>query len=739
MARDLLADGPVREVDPLQGTDSHHGFSRGNTLPLVARPFGMTAWSPQTGEGGWFFDPRERKLQGIRATHQPSPWIGDYGHFVVMAQTGAPNLSPRGRAAAHRPEDTVIAPHWLRATLLRYDTTIELTPTERCAVVRVRFPRGGGRIIIDTFAGASSFAIDRDGRSLTAMTRAQDWKATTDAFATHIVATCSAPITGFGLFHGDEIWRDRAEHAGERVGAFLEFASEVVELRIATSFIDAAQARLSLAREIGERPFDAVRAEGATVWNDMLGRAAVEGGSDAERRVFYSCLYRALLFPRIWYEIDDAGAPRHHSPYDGGVHPGVLYADNGFWDTYRTVYPLLALLYPERLAEILEGWVQAAREGGWFPSWSSPGYKGCMIGSHSDAIIADAVVKGVRGFDLEAAYAACRRNGTEPGDDGERFGRRALGDYHALGYVPADRCPGSVARTLDNAYNDFCLAQIARALGRAEDHGVFAARAANYRNVFDARVGFMRGRNADGSWLEPFGEFTWGDPYIECGPWQATWAVPHDPAGLIALLGGAEAAAAKLDRMLALPPTFAAGSYGMEIHEMTEMAAAAFGQYAHSNQPVHHVLWLYACAGRPDRTQHWVRRVLAELYTPDAFPGDEDNGEMASWYVLGALGVFPLCPGHPTYVLGSPVFPKATLRLAGGRRLVITAESTSRDRVYVDRVQRDGAEHRALWIGHDDLMRGGELAFTMAATPAPLRTYGVDELPFSLSTAAGAG
>lgn len=721
-------------VHPLQGTASTHSLSRGNCLPLVARPWGMTHWSPQTSESNWLFHPDEPKLQGVRATHQPSPWIGDYGHFTVMPQTGPAMPGAAARASSYRITDATFRPHVFAADLLRYRTRIEVTATERCGAFRFTFPASAeARVILESFTGESGVRVGSDGRTIAGFTRANNGGVAAN-FACHYVARFDRPFT-------------RASPLpGERVGAIAEFdlpAGGAVNLRVATSFISVEQAERNLACEVGGRSFDALVDDGARAWDELLSRVELDGATDDQRRTFYTCLWRTLLFPRQFHEPDAAGRPHHYSPYDGQVHAGPLAADNGFWDTYRTVYPMLALIYPDKLGETLQGWVNATREGGWLPKWSSPGYRACMIGTHADAVIADAVVRGIEGFDRQAAYRAMLRDGDEVIADASRFGRKGLAHYLEHGYVPADQVDHGASETLDYAYDDFCIAQVAKALGREDDYRRFAKRALNYRTIYDPSAGFFRARNADGSWHvhsphQPFDEFAWGGPYVEGGAWQCGWAVQHDPAGMIELMGGPESFVAKLDRMLALPPQFNVHAYPAEIHEMTEMALApaGFGQYAHSNQPAHHVLYLYAAAGQPWKAQHWVRRVLNEMYghgPHDGFAGDEDNGEMSAWYVLSALGVFPLCPGHPSYVLGSPLFPRATIRRPGAEPLVIEAEDNAPENVYVQRVELHGAPHAKTWVSHVALAGGGSLRFHMGAVPRTDVRFGEDDLPFSLS------
>ncbi|MFV1981114.1 MAG: GH92 family glycosyl hydrolase [Rhodothermia bacterium] len=698
----------VDYVNPLQGTDSARTFSSGNTLPLVGRPFAMTSWCLQTSEGRWFFHPRERRLQGIRATRQPSPWIGDYGHFVLMPQVGERLVSTRSRASGYRTERSVIRPHYMKVHLDRYETTMEMTATERCGFMRVVFPTGGQekRLILDLFPGDSQiqFATNGDSGTITGFTRANSGGVPA-GFACYFVVELDCPLS--------------LESSGrEQLSAFAELRLDgeaAVEVRIGTSFISIDQAMRNLAQEIGRRDFEHIRRDAGGAWNDLLGRMEIDPVTEDDRKTFYSCLYRSFLFPRKWHEFDENNSPVHYSPYDDRVHPGIFYADNGFWDTHRTVYPLLSIVAPKELTEILNGWVNHYVESGWFPKWSSPGERGVMIGTHIDAVIADAVVKGIRGFDLEKAFEGMMKHALQKAPDGH--GRVGIEDYIRLGYVPEDRVLHGASRTMDFAYGDFCIAQVAIALGRKEEAESMLRRAGNYRNVFDPSVGFIRGRNADESWVEPFNEFAWGGPYVEGSVWQCGWAVPHDPAGLIELMGGNQKFVEKLDRMLSLPPRYHVGAYGEEIHEMTEMAAVNFGQYAHSNQPVHHVLYLFAAAGRPDRTQYWVRRVLRELYGPglDGFSGDEDNGEMASWFVLSSLGVYPLCPGVPTYVFGSPLFHESVLHLPTGKDLTIAATDNSPEHPYVELIRRDGRHVTSTSITHADLTSGGRLQFDMAA------------------------
>ncbi len=701
--------GLLRHVNPLQGTDSHHGFSKGNTLPLAALPFGMNHWSAQTSEGRWFFSPHDKKLQGVRCTHQPSPWMADYGHFVVMANTGVErHLSPTRRSRAYRGE---FSPAGFRATFLNDGTTMEMAPTTRGAIFRFRFPEGTtGRVVFEPCAGDSLVEWEFGGKQGVAGLVRGNSGGVTEDFAHYFRAEFDREATFVSNFKGESLTQ---EIEGERLGFVAEFeGGGEVTMRIATSFISTLQAGHNLHTEIKpHQTVEDIELLSRFEWEHNLARIEIESEDESRLQTFYSCLYRTQLFPRVWHEETSEGR-KHRSPYDGEIHDGPLYTDNGFWDTYRTEYPLLALLQPEQLAEILQGWTNAYKEGGWFPQWATPGYRACMVGTHIDAVMADGVARGVTNFEVEKALEGLLKHADEVGDPDGAWGRIGIEDYKSLGYVSTEHHE-SVARSLDYAYDDWCIAQIAE----GEPRERLLKRAESYKHLYDPEVGFMRGKNLDGSWLEPWDEFQWGSPYVEGGPWQSSWSVQHDAAGLIRLMGGETTFVAKLDRMLTTPPYFTTGAYGFEIHEMTEMAQADFGQYAQSNQPVHHVLYLYNAAGRPWRTQKEVRRVMDRLYTPDDLPGDEDNGEMCAWYVLSALGLFPLTPGRAEWTLGSPLFKRATVHLPNGKDLVVEAPENGDETPYVRGTSLNGDTLNRLFVTHDEVAAGGTLRFEMAAEP----------------------
>ena len=713
-------------VNPLQGTDSTGSLSHGGTLPLVGPPWPMTHWAPQTVRGrrffetgGWWFQSNATDVYGLRATHQPSPWMGDYGSFSVQPATGEVVADPQKRASTYDRDNAVFAADYLKLKLTRYDVQAELTASERCAVMRFTFDKSDtGRLYFDP---ARTARVEIDGRVVRGYTTQnnggvpKNWRA-------YFVARLDRDVTATGTFDDKQhVTADGKTIDGDRVGAFIEFKTEAgkpVVLSVATSYISYEQAEQNLKSET-DGGFDATRERTAAAWEKNLGRARVAGGTPEQRRTFYSCLYRAQTFPHKLHEVDANGKAVHFSVYDGKLHDGPAYGDIGFWDVYRTNFSLWSLVYPEQLEDILNGFALSAEESGWFPQWPSPGHRSGMIGSHVDAVYADAIAKNIGGFDREKVYANLRKHAFDRPPNGS-MGRPGYDEHVKLGYVPAGKDAGySVSCTLDYAYDDWCLAQIAKTLGKTEDHDTLIGRAKFYKNLWDPSVGFFRPKKSDGTWFGPFDEFAWSTGFCEGGPWQGSWAVQHDVEGLAELFGGKKQMGEKLDRMLGQAPIFHIGEYGGVIHEMTEMAIRPFGQYAHGNQPVHHVLYLFTSIGQPYKTQYWTRRVCQELYTsgPDGFAGDEDNGEMGSWYVLSSMGLYQVCVGDPTYTLTSPLFDEVTLSLSNGKTLKINAADNAPLHHYVQSRTLDGKPFAGDTIAFERLREGGTLNVRLGSRP----------------------
>jgi predicted alpha-1,2-mannosidase len=704
-----MPSSAVDMVNLLQGTNSTMEFSRGNTLPIAALPFGMGHWTLQShADTPWMFQPGVRRIQGFRCTHQLSPWLDDYGYATFLPFKGDIHLEAGSRASSYDFEAAHLRPYSLQLFLLRYRAHVELVPTERCAVLTAKFDEvetaEAPGLLFDIPDTTGVIQPDPAHHTIS-FTSKKNAGGVPENFATYYVLAFPGPWESFEV----------KQLGGHQVGVVRFRAGQSVEAKIGTSFISFEQAALNIEKEIGSSSVPALREAGAARWNEHLHRVEIEGASKEQQRTFYSCMYRALLFPRIWHEPNAQGKMHHFSAFNGKVMPGVMYADHGYWDVYRAWYPLMSILFPERLGEILQAWVNAYKEGGWLPQFPCPGYRACMTGSLIDSVFGDAAAKGITGFNLAEAYEGLKKQATTPGDPAKGFGRVGVEEYLKLHYIPADRIPQSMAETVDAAYGDFCIAQVAKALGKQEDYAMFMKRSENWRELFDPKTKFLRGKNEDGSWETPFDPFTWGSPYVEGGAWQHRWDAPQNIPGLIEAMGGKAAAAAALEQMLTIQPIFNVGVYGAEIHEMSEMAAVPFGQYAQSNQPSHHMLYIFPHAGRPDRTQFWTRKVMRELYTPDNFPGDEDTGSMAAWYILSALGFYQVCPGKPEYTLGSPLFSRATIHLAGDKTFVVEAAGNSPEAVYVRSVSLNGQPHAGETLEHAAIMKGGIMRCNMTS------------------------
>lgn len=716
---------PVTLANPLQGTDSTHGFSHGNTFPAIALPFPMNVWAPYTQpqEESFYYQYRNNKIRGIRQTHQPSPWIADYANFSLMPVFGKLVVKDDDRASEFRHETEVARPSYYRVRLDTWKATMEVTPTERAASFRFAFEEAGdGYIVLDAFDKGSSVEILPKERKIVGICRNNNGGVPKN-FANYFVIEFDQPFAGYGVWTPESIQVDKVKIAAQHVGAYLKFKvkqGKPVTCKVASSYISPEQAQRNLDREIGKRGFDAVLKDADAKWNETMNRLKVEGGTEEQQRTFYSAVYRSLIFPHRFFEYDENNQPAYFSPYDGKIHSGRLYTDTGYWDTFRASHPLYNLLFPEISAEIMQGNLAAYEQSGWLPSWSSPGHRGCMIGNHAFSLFADAWVKGITNFNAGKAVDAMVHDATTQGPDWCRsIGRDGAKFYDKLGYVPYPNVGEATAKTLEYAYDDFCAAVLARRIGRNTEAEAFAKSAMNYTNVFDADLGFVRGRKEDGSWCANFDPTEWGGPFTEGNSWHWTWSVFQDVPGLIKLMGGDEAFAKKLDGIFYTPPEVKVGTYGGMIHEMTEMVALNMGQYAHGNQPIQHAIYLYNYANQPWKTQARIRQVMALLYqsTPDGFCGDEDTGQMSAWYVFSALGFYPVCPGTTEYQIGSPLFDRATISLPNGKKFVVTARQNGPQRPYIRWATLNNKEFHRSYLTHEQITAGGELIFDMTSAP----------------------
>ncbi len=731
---------PVDYVNTLMGTDSEFKLSNGNTYPAIALPWGMNFWTPQTNKmgDGWVYGYDANKIQGFKQTHQPSPWINDYGQFSLFPLTGELKLKGEDRASWFSHKAEVAKPHYYRVYLADYDVVTEITPTERAAMFRFTFPENEqSYVLIDAFdRGSYVKLIPSENKVIGYTTRNSG--GVPENFKNYFVVVFDKPFAKAEVWSADKVVAGKSELQDNHAGAAIQFKTrkgEQIHARVASSFISYEQAELNL-KELGTNSFDQVKAKGEAVWNKELSRIAVEGGSDDQIKTFYSALYRVLLFPRKFYEINGKGEAVHYSPYNGKVLPGYMFTDNGFWDTFRAVFPFFNLMYPSLNEKIQEGLANAYKESGWLPEWASPGHRDCMIGSNSATLIADAYLKGGRGYDIEALWQGVLKNSENEGPL-HSVGRFGVGYYNKLGYVPYDvKVNENVARTLEYAFADFCIYKLGKALGKPErEIAIFAKRSQNYKNVFDKETKLMRGRNEDGSFQKPFSPFKWGDAFTEGNSWHYTWSVFHDIQGLIDLMGGKGQFVSMLDSVFVVPPIFDDSYYGQVIHEIREMQIMNMGNYAHGNQPIQHMIYLYNYAGQPWKTQYWIREVMNRLYTPEAdgYCGDEDNGQTSAWYVFSAMGFYPVTPAVDQYVIGAPLFKKVTMSLENGKTIEIQAPKNSPENRYVQRIDLNKQEYGKNYFGFGDLQKGAEIRFDMGSQPNKNRGTKETDFPYSFS------
>lgn len=727
----------VQYVNTLQGTNSTYELSWGNTYPTTAVPYPMNSWSPQTGKNGdgWKYQYSATTIRGFQPTHQCSPWVGDYGVFSLMPVSElVVDESKRATPFSHDKE--IAKPHYYKVTLENGITT-EFSPTTRSAHFRFSFPaKGDAFLVLDGYTKTSQVQIDVANHRITGYVHNGAFSPKTHK--NYFIIQFDKPFVSYGTWENrkNTIQKNNLSREGEGIGAYVQFAKgSKVQAKVSTSYISPEQAEVTMTRELGKHSsVEVTKQAAADVWNLLLNRVLVEGGTEEDMKTFYSCMFRANLFSHKFYEEKEDGSPYYYSPYDEKIHDGYMFTDNGFWDTFRSQFPLTNILHPTMQGQYMQALLDAQEQCGWLPSWSFPSETGGMVGNHSISLLTDAWVKGIRTFDPEKALKAYAHEAMNKGPWGGANGRVRWKDYYQLGYIPYPESMGSTAQTLEYCYDDFCAYQLAKMTGNKFYEEVFARQIYNYKNVYDPSVGFMRGRKLDGSWAD-FDAFEWGGPYCEGNAWHYNWSVFHDVQGLIDLTGGDERFVAKIDSVFALPGIVKYGTYGTKIHEMLEMELAKMGQYAQGNQPIQHMIYLYSYAGQPWKTQYWIRQVMDRLYnsSENGYPGDEDQGGMSSWYVLSALGIYSVCPGTDEYVLGSPKFRKATITMEDGKKFVIEAKGNSKDNVYIQNATLNGKRHTRNYIHYSDIVNGGVLELQMGNQPEKTRGTAKEDRPFSLS------
>ena len=724
-------------VNPLMGSDSDHGLSTGNTYPAIAMPWGMNFWVPQTGKmgDGWIYTYSARKIRGLKQTHQPSPWINDYGQFSLMPTVGKPIFDEEKRASwfSHKAEKAT--PYYYSVYLADYDVTAEVCPTERAALMRFTFPKtDSAHVVIDAFDKGSYIRVIPAERKVVGYST-RNSGGVPDNFCNYFVIVFDHDFEMTSVKDGN--FSSAQEQSGDHVGAILTFKTrqrgEQVNARVASSFISEEQAVLNL-KELGGMDMAQLQQKGRNRWNEVLGKIEVEDDNIDHLRTFYSCLYRSVLFPRGFYEYNASGEVVHYSPYNGTVQKGYMFTDTGFWDTFRCLFPMLNLMYPSVNEKMQAGLANAYKESGFLPEWASPGHRGCMVGNNSASVVADAYLSGLRGYDVETLWQAVVHGSKAVHPEVNSSGRLGYEYYNKLGYVPYDiKINESVARTLEYAYDDWCIYQLGKSLGKSEKElKPFRKRAMNYRNVFDKESGLMRGRLQNGQFQSPFNPLKWGDAFTEGNAWHYTWSVFHDPQGLINLMGGKERFNEMLDSVFLLPPVFDNSYYGFTIHEIREMQVMNMGNYAHGNQPIQHAIYLYGYSGQPWKSQYWIRQVMDRLYTPtpDGYCGDEDNGQTSAWYVFSAMGFYPVCPGTGQYVLGTPYFKSMKLHLENGKQVNILSEGKG---CYVDAMSIDGKEYGHNYLEIEQLRKGANIVYRLSESPNQVRGTQKEDAPYSFS------
>ena len=735
------AADPVEYVNPLMGTQSTFELSTGNTYPAIARPWGMNFWTPQTGKmgDGWQYVYTANKIRGFKQTHQPSPWINDYGQFAIMPIVGKPEFDQDKRASWFSHKGEVAKAYYYKVYLAEHDIVTELTPTERAAMFRFTFPENEhSYVVVDALDKGSYIKVIPEENKIIGYST-KNSGGVPDNFKNYFVIEFDKPFTYKATFADATLKEGATEQTSEHVGAVIGFQTkkgEIVHAKVASSFISFEQAAINM-KELGNDSFDALVQKGKDAWNALLSKIEVEGGNLDQYRTFYSCFYRSLLFPRKFYEIDAAGKVVHYSPYNGQVLPGYMYTDTGFWDTFRCLFPFLNMMFPSVNKEIQEGLINTYKESGFFPEWASPGHRGCMVGNNSASVLVDAYMKGVKVEDLETLYKGLIHGTENVHPKVSSTGRLGHEYYNKLGYVPYDvKINENAARTLEYAYNDWCIWKLAKALDRPKkEQELFARRALNYKNLFDPETKLMRGKNKNGEFMAPFSPLKWGDAFTEGNSWHYSWSVFHDPQGLIDLMGGKEDFVMMLDSVFAVPPLFDDSYYGGVIHEIREMTVMNMGNYAHGNQPIQHMIYLYDYAGEPWKAQYWLRQVMDKMYTPgpDGYCGDEDNGQTSAWYVFSALGFYPVAPGTTQYVLGAPLFKKATIHFENGNTLEINAPNNSDKNLYIQSMTFNGKDYTKNYLDHNEMLKGGVISIQMGDQPNMKRGINPEDMPYSFS------
>ncbi len=729
----------IQYVNPIIGTDSNPEKFQGNTAPVTAMPFGMNLWVPNTTSSNenWIYSYESKKIKGIRCSHQPNPLLGDYGAFSIMPLTGELTIDDNRRASEFNHTNELATPYSYEVFLDRYNVKAEVVPTLRGGSLNFTFPESSSSyLLLDALEGESYIRIIPQQKRIVGFCKNNSGGVPKN-FAAYFILEFDKPFLNYTLWNQDSLNSSRKEIKGMNVGAAVKFSTsrnEQINVKVATSFISIPQAITNFNNELLDYSFDDLKIQANQAWNNELNKIVVEGGTNDQKTIFYTSLYRTLLFPKIFYEFDETGRIVHYSPFDGRIHDGFLYTDIGYWNANRTLFPFLTLLYPEMTSNILKGLLNAYKEGGWLPQHPSPGYRKSQIGNHAAAIFTDAYTKGIVDFDVDLAYASMKKDAIvtppkyAPGRDG-------LKEYNDNGYVPTSEFEYSVTKTLEYSYDDYCIWRLGKELNKIDDLELYLSKSFNYRNLFDKKTGFIRGKSSNGTFDDAFDPKEWGGPYAKGNAWHYNWNTPYDVAGLIDLFGGDAEFLQKFDSLFLTPPEFKVGTYQKVIPEMTEMVLTDLGQYFHGNPALQHAIYMYNYVGQPWKTQELVNTTIDKLYktTPAGYSGDEHMANLSSWFLFSSMGFYPVAPGTNEYVLGAPLFQKITIFLENGKNFVIEAPERSAGNFFVEEIELNGNKYEKNYIPHFEIMKGGRLFFDMNNNANKKWGREEESYPFSLS------
>lgn len=712
---------PVDYVSTLVGTLSSFELSNGNTYPVISMPWGMNSWTPQTGRmgDGWQYTYNALKIRGLKQTHQPSPWINDYGQFAIIPQVAEiPKVNEDDRASYFSHKAETAHPYMYSVYLADYDTEVSIAPSERSAILKTIFSKYSKPeerwIVVDAF-DCNSKTEKLNDYTIIGISK-KNSGGVPDNFANYFVIKSTNKIKEY--IQSDTITEKNGNHA--RVAFSLDTHDTEQVIYISSSFISHEQALLNM-KEVEGKTFERVVSDGKNRWNDVLSRIYVEDKREDIKKVFYSNLYRCLLFPRNFSEIDANNMLVHYSPYNGKIEKGYMYTDTGVWDTFRALFPLINLVYPDEAIKMKDGMLNTYKEGQFFPEWASPGHRDCMVGNNSASVISDWIIKGIcKKDDILPMIKGMLHGANNNHPNIKSTGRLGFQYYNKLGYIPCDvGINESAARTLEYSYNDWCIYKSLQKNGyNKKTISSYANKSQNYKNLFNKKEGWMSGRNQDGSFQQTFNPFKWGDVFTEGNAIHYTWSVFHDIKGLIDLMGGKDKFISKLDTVFSMPPLFDDSYYGFPIHEIREMQIMNMGNYAHGNQPIQHMIYLYNYAGASYKCQKHIREVMTRLYSamPDGYCGDEDNGQTSAWYVFSALGFYPVNPVSNQYIIGVPLFEKVTINFPDNKKTTINTKNAQD--IYIQSVTVNNTKHKDVFFNFEDIKNGADIVFNLGEKPS---------------------